>query len=650
MPILDDALVADAPSERQPAPSRAATVLDRAANAGVAADLLADEVTEGQVIAREEAPRPTVVSETGGAEPRLGQLLAGRYRLERLIARGGMGRVYLATQLPLGRKVAVKLLAAQNEDPEFRRRFFLEASTCARLVHRHIVTVHDYGEAEGELFMAMEYLDGEPLSKVLGQEIRLSSERVCQIALQVCRALRTAHKTGIVHRDLKPGNIMLLRDEDHDGQGDLVKVLDFGLVKVFSDQEGESEVADLTRSGTWLGSPRYMAPEQIRCKEVDPRTDIYSLGVIMFHMVAGRPPYVGKSSVEILEQHLRDPMPPIRDVVGELDYAPELEVIIARCMEKAAEDRYQSMDEVIADLKAAHRLITGVSVHTESALPVFADLDLSHETPSARTQAQPLSSPRDSGSFAPVRGPRRPATPAIVSSAAVPASAPPVMPMDTSLSEPPSMVTPARSGRRGVLLAVVLAAALGVSFAVTRALAPSRPAAPADRGVEISLTSAPSGAEVLIEGRLVGTTPLVKRLGQSAAGTTATLVVRKPGYEDTTIIAELDRQEVAIHASLRRSEPVPEVAPEPVPAVLAPPDPPLVPRLEPAVAARKPTAAPARPAAKKPEPSRPEAAVPAAKEPVERARTVDDGPRSLTVDSVETRRTVVTDSVTPVVD
>ncbi|MCA9552210.1 MAG: serine/threonine protein kinase, partial [Myxococcales bacterium] len=337
------------------------------------AEPFVEEITEGQVLQREEAAR--AAAQTGS---RVGQMLADRYRLERLIAKGGMGRVYLATQLPLERRVAIKLLVAKAYDEEFRQRFFLEASTCARLVHRHIVTVHDYGEAEnGELFMAMEYLDGEPLSKVISHEIRIPSERACQIALQICRALRTAHKAGVVHRDLKPGNIMLLGDEDHE-QGDFIKVLDFGLVKAFQKGE-ESPNADLTRSGTWLGSPRYMAPEQIRCKDVDPRTDIYSLGVILFHMIAGRPPFVGGNSVEILEQHLRDPVPSIRDTVGQIVYAPELEIIIRKCMEKDPGARYQSMDELIPQLKAAFRLSTGVSIHTESSLPMMVP-DLVGET------------------------------------------------------------------------------------------------------------------------------------------------------------------------------------------------------------------------------------------------------------------------------
>ena len=338
-----------------------------------AIDAMIDEVTEGQIVSEPPPPRAPIVGGESDADEsplaRQGEVLAQRYVIKRLLAKGGMGRVYLATQTPLGREVAVKCLIPQPNDKEFRKRFFLEASTCARLTHRHIVTVHDYGEADnGELFMAMEYLRGEPLSRVIAREGRLSSERTGRIALQIARALRAAHKIGVVHRDLKPGNIMLLRDEDQD-VADFIKVLDFGLVKAYSAVDGvELDAGDLTRAGTWLGSPRYMAPEQIRCREVDPRTDIYSLGAIIYHMLAGRPPFTGATSVEIFGQHLRDAVPWIRELSGASEVAPELEVVVRRCLEKEPDRRYQSLDELMADLKAALRLIAGVSAMGEATM------------------------------------------------------------------------------------------------------------------------------------------------------------------------------------------------------------------------------------------------------------------------------------------
>ncbi|MCK6552859.1 serine/threonine protein kinase, partial [Myxococcota bacterium] len=350
-------------------------------------------MTEGQIVASGDLPPPPVPrsmihGETSDAgisflhrfQP--GIVISGRYRLERMIARGGMGCVFLATQLPLGRQVAIKFLTVQEPSKEFRRRFLLEASTCARLVHRHIVTVHDYGETDdGDLYMAMEYLNGEPLSKVITKSVRFPAERACRVALQVCRALRAAHLAGVVHRDLKPSNVMLLEDEDEDAHlgGDFVKVLDFGLVKAMEPsgalaKERAAEKHDLTRAGVLLGSPRYMAPEQIRSEAVTPATDVYSLGVILFHMVAGRPPFVGANSVEILNQHLKDPVPALADVAPDAEPSPELEVVIRRCMEKSPADRYASMEELISDLKAAYRLIAGLSFGSEIA-PAELGLD-----------------------------------------------------------------------------------------------------------------------------------------------------------------------------------------------------------------------------------------------------------------------------------
>ncbi|MEO1334507.1 MAG: serine/threonine-protein kinase, partial [Myxococcota bacterium] len=211
---------------------------------------------------------------------RAGEVIADRFVIEKSIARGGMGCVYLASQLNLQRKAAIKILPPHpDHDKEFRERFLLEASTCARLAHPHIVTVYDYGEtSSGELYMAMEHLQGEPLSKIIKQSGHLSPERTCEIAIQACSALRAAHKVGIVHRDLKPSNLMVGRADDE--VSDFVKVLDFGLAKRFN-KDAEQEA--VTESGVWLGSLHYMAPEQIRCEDVDPRTDVYSLGVLMYH-------------------------------------------------------------------------------------------------------------------------------------------------------------------------------------------------------------------------------------------------------------------------------------------------------------------------------------------------------------------------------
>jgi serine/threonine protein kinase len=268
-------------------------------------------------------------------DPRVGTTLSGRYRLEKAIAKGGMGRVYLATQLQLGRSVAVKILNPEfrDTDPQFVRRFSIEASICARLAHPNVVTVHDYGESEtGELFMAMELLRGKTLSAAVQKEAPFAPARTIHIALQVARALREAHVLGIIHRDLKPGNIMLVEAGD---DADFVKVLDFGLVKLIAPESGEAPApapddVDLTRQGTLLGSPRYMSPEQIRGEVLDPRTDIYSFGIILFQMAAGRPPFTGSGSVDLIYKHIHEKPPRVSDVAHG-DCPPELEDLIAQC-------------------------------------------------------------------------------------------------------------------------------------------------------------------------------------------------------------------------------------------------------------------------------------------------------------------------------
>jgi serine/threonine-protein kinase len=299
---------------------------------------------------------------------RLGETLVGRYRVEKLIGKGGMGRVYLATQFPLNRAVAVKILSPefQRKDPQFVRRFFLEAATAARLNHPNTITVYDYGETErGELFIAMEYLKGRPLSRVISADGAFSPERTVHISMQIIRALREAHAKGIIHRDLKPGNIMLLDEGD---DADFAKVLDFGLVKLFNTGadnavyqalQNAEEGNELTRAGMFLGSPKYMSPEQIQGHDLDPRTDIYSLGIIMYQMLAGRVPFRGSSSVEIIYKHVNQAVPAIHELNPEADAPPELEAIVQRTLAKDRTDRYASMSDLLAAMKDVRRVVTG---------------------------------------------------------------------------------------------------------------------------------------------------------------------------------------------------------------------------------------------------------------------------------------------------
>ncbi len=278
-------------------------------------------------------------------DPFLGRTLLGRYRIERLVARGGMARVYRGKQEPLGRDCAIKVMDVRSTselDGAFRQRFFLEAQVTARLNHPHIVTVYDYGESEdGHLFMVMELLRGMSLHRALRTQGPFSVERALGVAGQVSRALREAHRVGLIHRDLKPGNIFL---SDTDEGRDLAKVLDFGLVK-----EVDAKVSELSQSGLFLGSPKYSSPEQILCGPIDVRTDVYAFGILIFETLTGRAPFDAPTMVGTMEAHLGQPVPP---VIGPDGPVPEwLEALLNKCLAKRQEERYPDFHAVLAALR-----------------------------------------------------------------------------------------------------------------------------------------------------------------------------------------------------------------------------------------------------------------------------------------------------------
>jgi serine/threonine-protein kinase len=321
------------------------------------------------------------MTRSGDSDPLLGRVLDGKFTLLSVLGRGGMGVVYRAHQKSLERPVALKLMTAtgpgegdateeeQARELEFQRRFFLEAATAAKLKHPNTITVFDYGSTvvdnDKVFYITMELLDGITLSKLMSTEGPLPPLRAINIALQMCRSLREAHIGGIVHRDLKPGNVMLVRHDDGDGDGDdddddgdFVKVLDFGLAKTRSTGTSRAPGPQLTKAGTFLGSPRYVAPEQIEGRAVDGRADIYSFGCVFYRMLTGRVPFDGQQAVEVMLKHLHDPVPPVS--TAEVPVAPALEQLVLKCLEKKAADRPASMDDVIAGLKRARAEISGV--------------------------------------------------------------------------------------------------------------------------------------------------------------------------------------------------------------------------------------------------------------------------------------------------
>ncbi|HEY8428582.1 MAG TPA: serine/threonine-protein kinase [Sandaracinaceae bacterium] len=291
------------------------------------------------------------VSSGGGESQELpaGHVLAGRYRIEGKIGTGGIGIVYRAVQLPLERPVAVKVL---HEDlaalDELRARFEREARVLSALTHPHVVSISDYGIDEDRPFLVMELLEGQTLEDVL-RESPLDPERALAIARQILRGLAFAHSKGIAHRDLKPANVFLQRMPDG---SEHVKLLDFGLARMVQSDGQADDQPTLTKRGVVFGTPAYMSPEQASGGEADERSDVYSAGVLLFELLAGRRPFLGETRAELLRAHLTSPVPRLASVRPELRVKPELADLIDTAMAKEESERYADARDMLAALDA----------------------------------------------------------------------------------------------------------------------------------------------------------------------------------------------------------------------------------------------------------------------------------------------------------
>lgn len=264
------------------------------------------------------------------------RVLSGRYELSNLVARGGMAEVYRAHDRLLDRPVALKILFPElSVDRSFVERFRREAQAAANLSHPNIVPVFDWGEDMGTYYIVMEYVDGRALSSILRTAGPLHPDRAAEIAADVAAALAYAHRHGVIHRDVKPGNVLITEEGT-------VKVTDFGIARAVNTEES------LTQTGAVMGTAAYFSPEQAEGQGVDARSDIYSLGVVLFEMVTGRPPFLGDTPVAVASKHVREHPPMPRQINSAIP--PALEAVIMKCMAKDPAHRYASGEELRADL------------------------------------------------------------------------------------------------------------------------------------------------------------------------------------------------------------------------------------------------------------------------------------------------------------
>lgn len=309
------------------------------------------------------ASKPSIVDDETAEEEEeqdayIGTTISDRYVLDQVIGEGGMGRVYRAHHKIIGKSVAIKILHAElARDKAAVGRFVREAQAASSVGNAHIVDIADFGEtSDGSTYFVMEYLDGATLTELIEENGSLGADLVYDLTLQLTDGLQAAHLQQIVHRDLKPDNITII---EHGKVERFCKILDFGIAKVNT----SASSTKLTMAGAVFGTPHYMSPEQAAGAAVDHRTDIYSLGVIMYEMISGQLPFNADNFMGILTQHMYKAPVAIRAIVGAPDCPPGLEAVILKCLSKKPDARYQTMDELAADIR---RLQTGevpVAIH-----------------------------------------------------------------------------------------------------------------------------------------------------------------------------------------------------------------------------------------------------------------------------------------------
>ena len=445
----------------------------------------------------------------------LNQKSIGRYEVVSVLGQGAMGTVYKASDPVIERAVAIKTInleLSREERAEFEERFYREAKSAGRLNHPNIVTIYDVGETEDAAYIAMEYIEGEPLRDVLDSGVVLPLKRICQIAVQVANALNYAHENGVVHRDIKPANIMISRSRE-------AKIMDFGIALI--------PTGSRTQAGTVLGSPKYMAPEQLAGQATDGRADLFSLGAVLYEMLTGATPFNGDNLGAIMYKIMNEePVPPSRLNAR----VPEVfDRILARALAKRPEDRYPNAQEFSRALRSEAVLAVLDPAQPPQPAPKNA-------ASAARRQAESDSDPLDvkteillpppqhrSGKRAPAAAPaaksaRRPRRYALL--LAIPATA-----LAAYLALKPAAEAPVAAADAGAQTEAGEAAPPPVAIVPPQA-APAQPPSPppatvpaankttvAAAGAHATLSLAiPPWGEVFVDGKLAGISPPLTRL------------------------------------------------------------------------------------------------------------------------------------------
>lgn len=443
-----------------------------------------------------------------------GQTIDGRYAVERQLGEGGMGVVYLCRHTIIDKKVAMKVLRADlARNEEVTERFLNEARAASSIGNPHIIDISDFGRLpDGATYFVMEYLTGTSLAEVVDRHEIVEASRAGDIALQLCEGLAAAHAAGIVHRDLKPDNIFLV---DRGTRKDFVKILDFGIAKV-------SHVATkLTQAGQVFGTPHYMSPEQASGADVDLRSDIYAIGVILYELTTGKLPFDADNFMAILTQHIyKDPPPPSK-LKGQPPLLPGLEDVILRCLAKLPSERYQSLQELMGDLREVYA----------DVLPIAPDARNSAEYPTSQLFVRPSSRPQ------PMPAAHR-NTKIYVVIGALAALFAGTLVWRIAAQLPPSAETNGSASDHSSSSKTP-----GTHEAtLTQHAAASAPAPQATKKAQVVIAVAPLSAHIFHDSKDLGASPIMVDVGAEPI----TLVARLEGYESKTVVIDGAETKVSI--------------------------------------------------------------------------------------------------------